>query len=76
MSGLDTKIDRDKERKLESGAAKRKRKAERAASKTRHENTKKHMAYTFLWITLEKGIKHGKTLDRENERRILESQKN
>lgn len=28
----------------------------------------------FQWIT-EKGIKHGKTLDQENERRILKSQK-
>lgn len=33
------------------------------------------MAHTFQWITLEKGIKHGKTLDQENEKRILESQK-
>ncbi|GFT15454.1 TTF-type domain-containing protein [Trichonephila clavipes] len=37
----------------------------------RQENTKEHMAY----ITLEKGIKHEKTLDRENGRRIPESQK-
>lgn len=41
----------------------------------RHENTKEHMAYMFQWITLEKGIKHGKTIDQENERLILESQK-
>ncbi|GFW08229.1 zinc finger MYM-type protein 5 [Trichonephila clavipes] len=40
----------------------------------RHENTKEHMTYMFQWITLENGIKHGKTLERENERRILESQ--
>ncbi|GFV83735.1 TTF-type domain-containing protein [Trichonephila clavipes] len=41
----------------------------------RHENTKEHMAYMFQWMTLEKGIKHGKTLDRKNRRRILESPK-
>ncbi|GFW18063.1 TTF-type domain-containing protein [Trichonephila clavipes] len=38
----------------------------------RYENTKKHVACMFQWITLEKEIKHG---DRGNERRILESQK-
>ncbi|GFV15937.1 hypothetical protein TNCV_801411 [Trichonephila clavipes] len=41
----------------------------------RHENIKEPMAHMFQWITLEKGIKHGRTLDQENERRILESQK-
>ena len=41
----------------------------------RHENTKEHMAFMFQWMTLEKGIKHGKTIDQENERLIRESQK-
>lgn len=41
----------------------------------RHENTKEHMAFMFQWITLEKGIKHGNTIDQENERLIHESQK-
>ncbi|GFY12040.1 TTF-type domain-containing protein [Trichonephila clavipes] len=38
-------------------------------------NTKEDMAYMFQWVTLEKEIKRGKTLDTENERRILGSQK-
>lgn len=29
----------------------------------------------FQWLTLEKGIKHGRTIDQENERLIRESQK-
>ncbi|GFX49807.1 hypothetical protein TNCV_3073601 [Trichonephila clavipes] len=33
------------------------------------------MDYISLWITLEKKIKHGKTLDQENGRQNLESQK-
>lgn len=41
----------------------------------RHENTKEHMAFMFQWITLERGIKHEKTIDKENERLIRESQK-
>lgn len=41
----------------------------------RHENTKEHMAFMFQWITLERDIKHEKTIDKENERLIRESQK-
>ena len=41
----------------------------------RHENTKEHMAHMFQWLTLEKGINQGKTIDQENERLIRESQK-
>lgn len=40
-----------------------------------HENTKEHMAHMFQWLTLEKGINQGKTIDQENERLIRESQK-
>ncbi|KAL4721540.1 hypothetical protein ACJJTC_001076 [Scirpophaga incertulas] len=36
----------------------------------RHENTKEHMAHMFQWLTLEKGINQGKTIDQENERLI------
>lgn len=33
------------------------------------------MVYMLQWIILENGIKHGKTIDQENERLIQESQK-
>lgn len=33
------------------------------------------MAFMFQWITLERDIKHEKTIDKENERLIRESQK-
>ncbi|GFX09795.1 TTF-type domain-containing protein [Trichonephila clavipes] len=37
----------------------------------RQENTNEHMAYMFQWITLEKRIKHAKTLDLGNGKGIL-----
>lgn len=41
----------------------------------RHENQKEHRKSMVQWLSFEKGIKHGKTIDEENERLIQESQK-
>lgn len=41
----------------------------------RHEQSPGHMGCMFKWMEFHKGIKHGKTIDMENERLIRESQK-
>ncbi|CAG9830044.1 unnamed protein product [Diabrotica balteata] len=41
----------------------------------RHENTKEHMVFIFQCITLERGIKHEKPIEKESERLICEPQK-
>lgn len=41
----------------------------------RHEQSQGHMECMIKWMELFKGIKHGKTIDKDNERSIRESQK-
>lgn len=41
----------------------------------RNEQSQGHMECMIKWMNFYKGIKYGKTIDKENERLILESQK-
>ncbi|CAG4962562.1 unnamed protein product [Parnassius apollo] len=41
----------------------------------RHEQSQGHMVCMIKWMEFYKGIKHGKTIDKDNERSIKESQK-